>query len=177
MNAADLRAWRARRKWTQEQAAEALGYSRRGYQDAEGRDTKGGTGEIELKMELAIAGHEATRPRSAVASVENLTLGDLTDEEIIKDCAFELERATTDGARSDWARKWGRAAIRALRAEDIRDELAGATRSADEAEVEAEKLAGLARGVIDELNALDTALFDKLPERFTDACDLLENAL
>jgi DNA-binding XRE family transcriptional regulator len=32
---ADLRAWRARRKWTQAQAAAALNFSRRGYQDAE----------------------------------------------------------------------------------------------------------------------------------------------
>lgn len=35
---ADLRAWRARRAWTQEQAADALGFSRRGYQTAEWGD-------------------------------------------------------------------------------------------------------------------------------------------
>jgi DNA-binding XRE family transcriptional regulator len=49
MDSADLRAWRARRRWSQEQAADALGYSRRGYQEAEKRD-----GSVSPKLSAAI---------------------------------------------------------------------------------------------------------------------------
>lgn len=51
MTSSDLRAWRARRKWTQAYAAKKLGVSRHGYQRAEGV-----SGDISRRMELAVKG-------------------------------------------------------------------------------------------------------------------------
>ena len=56
MTTEELRGWRAAKRWTQAQAAEALGYSRRGYQEIEKK-----RGEIVSKtLELAVRGYEAT---------------------------------------------------------------------------------------------------------------------
>lgn len=63
MTISDLYAWRARRGWSQAEAAKRLGYSRRGYQDIEGRD-----GQVPLRIELAIEGLEAREQRAEHAA-------------------------------------------------------------------------------------------------------------
>jgi len=55
----DLRAWRARRRWTQEQAARELGFSRKTYQKSESLD-----GKVSKRMALAVAGLDAQKEQA-----------------------------------------------------------------------------------------------------------------
>lgn len=103
----ELKRWREAKRWTQTEAAEALGYKRRGYQEIE----QGGS-PMGMTMELAVVGYEA-RQRSPGQSVEGTTLGDLTYEKNAEAALHEYDRAASDGDFANWARKWGRAACMA----------------------------------------------------------------
>lgn len=173
MTSNELRGWRAAKRWTQEQAAEALGYSRRAYQTIEVTP-----GEISQLLRLAVTGYEATVARPVVRSLANLTLGDMSDEENVKNAEYELGRATTDAMLADWARRWGRACVERCR------DVAGREESESEALEALEKeMAGTEQQLRDVsaagstlIKALDSA-YDKHPEMVTRAIAALENNL
>jgi transcriptional regulator with XRE-family HTH domain len=60
MTGSDLKAWREARQWSQQQAADALGYTRRGYQDAEAK----GSEVLRQVIELAVRGLESLESQS-----------------------------------------------------------------------------------------------------------------
>lgn len=108
-------------------------------------------------------------------SLENQTIGDLTDVENLKDCAHELERAHTDAALADWTRRWGRAAIRALNDGDQLGELEEARKDADEAENNLTHVTSWARDLLTTLENIPDEI--TLPDAVIDAMNGLENAL
>lgn len=151
MTSDKLRGWRASKRMTQDQAASALGYSRRAYQEIEGK-----FGEIDRTLELAVAGYDAASS-VAVKSLHNTTAGDLSDIERVKDAEHEFRRATTDAALADWARRWGESWIALghldemdIARADVADELREAEDDAGQARAEADEAK-------DELYELKTA--------------------
>lgn len=136
MTPEDLRAWRKAKGWTQREAADALGYSRRGYQDAEVNAHEASA----ISRGLADAVSLIERGgRPTVKSVANLTMGDLSDQENVKTCEHELRRATSDASLADWARRWGEAVMarlhdRAGRDEEDAEDLAKAEKEIDRVE-------------------------------------------
>lgn len=99
----ELRAWRSARRWTQQQAADELDYSLRAYAEYE----KPGKA-VPKWLALAIT---ALPPDKPVRSAHGTTLGNLSDEDNIRQADHELKRATNDAALADWARRWGECAV------------------------------------------------------------------
>lgn len=105
----ELRAWRSARRWTQQQAADELDYSLRAYAEYEKPDKA-----VPKWLALAITALPLDKP--VVRSVHGTTIGDLSDEDNVRQTDHELKRATTDAALADWARRWGECAVERMRA-------------------------------------------------------------
>lgn len=153
----DLRAWRAAKRWTQARAAEELGYTESGFQKIE---MPIGVA-LDRRIILMVAGYEAMAVAAPGAPIALLTTaGDLSDEENIKQCEYELRRLT--GA--DWAAKWGEAILTGLRSaadarEDAREDVKEEIGTANEASREAAKEADELRTELRETEALYNKLY------------------
>lgn len=163
----DLRDWRAAKGWSQQEAADALGYKLRGYIELERR--KDGT--IPSRVGLTIMGSDIAS-RTVARSLHGLTNGDLSDEDNIRQADHELKRATTDAQLADWARRWGECAVKRLHKMSDIDEADVTALAAAEQELTAlenkhtlvtdaaERLIKVLDGIPDHSNTLDKAIAD-----------------
>ena len=166
MTSDQLRGWRAAKRWTQQEAADRLGYSRRGYQDVEAKP-----GAIGLTLELAVSGLELTSAKPCISPLHGTTNGDLSDEENVRQAEHELHRAETDAALADWTRRWGESAVaRCYAAAGIED---GAADDLARAEADATK----AEEDLAEIKQAADALVSILDEEVPDQSPKLMNAI
>lgn len=109
----ELKAWRTAKGWTQAQAAAALGYLERGYQDVERHPT----GHVSERVTLAIVGYEAAsirKPKLALIDFNN------TSDPAHCFTQYDLIMLKPPGADRAlellaWAERWGDALTNALR--------------------------------------------------------------
>lgn len=104
MTSDQLRAWRAEKRWTQRQAADALGYKERGYQEIEKAD-----GEISRRVELAVIGYEALSvPRNRYPPID-FRNADWTTCYLQFDQIPHSEGQARVVGLIGWAQEWGAA--------------------------------------------------------------------
>jgi hypothetical protein len=104
---------------------------------------------------------------------------DVTDDEVVKDAAFELQRCADDLQHARWARRWGAPLTEALLNGTPTDpeELEEARDAANDAEKSRDALRAVVSGVVAEFDVMATDLPDEVVNRLNDLMAKLEGAL
>lgn len=107
-----------------------------------------------------------------------LTQRDMSNDENLKDAAFELERALDDHQLARWAQRWGKALIAAIRDPEVDEsELEEARDAANNAEKYSDGLSDAIRTFVSDFDKLATDLPDETANRINDLVGKLEGAL